>query len=86
MSLHHLIFLALAVAGVMLSNRKRRSCYVCWLVSNFACGHQLDTRPAHRGVTERDIPVPGGRGDRQVAGGEMVSRSQIEVGQKEQHE
>lgn len=36
MTLHHLIFLALAVAGVMLSNRKRRSCYVCWLVSNFA--------------------------------------------------
>jgi nicotinamide riboside transporter PnuC len=36
MTLHHLIFLALAVAGVMLSNRKRRSCYICWLVSNFA--------------------------------------------------
>jgi nicotinamide riboside transporter PnuC len=34
MTLHHLIFLALAVAGVMLSNRKRRSCYVCWLFSN----------------------------------------------------
>ncbi|OPY75410.1 MAG: Nicotinamide mononucleotide transporter [Syntrophorhabdus sp. PtaU1.Bin050] len=36
MTLHHLIFLALAVSGVLLSNRKRRSCYLCWIASNSA--------------------------------------------------
>jgi len=38
LSLHHFIFLALAVSGVLLSNRKRRSCYLCWIVSNFSWG------------------------------------------------
>ena len=36
MSLHHLAFLILAVAGVLLSNRKKRACYLCWIASNTA--------------------------------------------------
>jgi nicotinamide riboside transporter PnuC len=38
MTLHHFIFVALAVTGVLLSNRKHRSCYACWIVSNCAWG------------------------------------------------
>jgi nicotinamide riboside transporter PnuC len=34
----HFLFLALAVTGVILSNRKRRSCYICWIISNTSWG------------------------------------------------
>ena len=38
MTLHHIIFLFFAVLGVILSNRKHRSCYLCWIISNCAWG------------------------------------------------
>ena len=36
MSVHHFLFLALAVTGVILNNRKHRSGFLCFICSNTA--------------------------------------------------
>ena len=34
----HSIFVILAVMGVALSNRKKRACYILWIITNTAWG------------------------------------------------